>query len=106
MRLILRRLVFWALDPTPAERARMGMLPDEDTRMWLLRRRAEAQAILPTLNAKASQDFLAARVTPETPDGECRCRAGGCAPPAPGSCCCLKREAPPSPGSVPPSGSP
>jgi hypothetical protein len=49
-RRLLRRLIFWALDPTPDERARMGMLPHEDTRLWLLRRRAEAQAIVPTLS--------------------------------------------------------
>lgn len=52
MRLILRRLIFWALDPTPAERARMGMRPDEDTRTWMLRRRAESQARLPHLSQK------------------------------------------------------
>jgi LPS sulfotransferase NodH len=50
MRILLRRLIHWALAPTAAERLRLGMQADETTLRWMERRREEARASLPTIN--------------------------------------------------------
>ena len=53
MRTLLRRVIRWALAPTEAERAAVGLLPGETATAFIQRKRAEILPRLPLMHQKA-----------------------------------------------------